>query len=424
MKKKIYQSPFEQLTQLFPGLISLISRVFLVLLIIGIVPWLPTPPGGLPVEANWSAFNAWDSVFYESIATQGYQYIDSEIIQGYNVAFFPAFPLFCWLLMQLGLPFNVAGTLINNTAFIGAAILLFGWLKQRYNINKASWIILVLIWCPFSIFGTFIYTEGLFLLVSIAALRAFESQRYRQAAFWGAIATATRPNGVALTLTFLLVAREQKRGIQAYLSGLFSGVGIGLYSLYCGLKFGDFLAFVHTQQAWDRQTGIDWQGWKVLFFQMLFGSEKMLKGLSQYPWHFIALALIFTIALALFYRRDRLQPNFLYYGACVLFILTWLIAGDPFIDFLTIFGGIYLLWQFRQELGSLLVSYGVLSYLIIFNSGSTISAERFVYGTISVAIALGLLLSRYPRYGYATLGFFILLLTLYTIRFAQTLWIA
>lgn len=424
VKELINKSRINQNDWLFPVLIGLISRSFLVLLILGVAPILPTPPDGLPVEVNWSAFNAWDSILYESIATQGYQYVISDVVQGQNVAFFPMFPLLCSLLMQLGIPFNVAGTILNNTAFIGSLVLLDNWLKQRYSIQTVTWIILVVAFCPFSIFGTFIYTEGVFLFVSIAALKAFDQKQYKLAAFWGAIATATRPNGVALIPTFLLVSWLQKRGLQAYLSGLFSGVGIGLYSLYCGWQFGDFFAFVRTQQAWDRQAGINWESWKILFSQLMFGSGEIVKGLSQNPIHFILMGIVFAIASLIIYFRSRLQPNAVYYLSCVLFLLAWIVAGDALINILTIFGGCYLLWKFRNKLGSLLVSYGVFSYLIIFNSGGTISAERFVYGTISVAIALGLLLFRYPRYGYATMSFFLLLLTLYCIRFAQHLWVA
>ncbi|MFP4008852.1 MAG: mannosyltransferase family protein [Spirulinaceae cyanobacterium] len=424
VKELINKSRINQKHWLFPVLIGLLSRSFLILLILGVAPLIPIPPDGRLVEINWSAFNSWDSFFYESIATQGYQYIAGEVIQGQNVAFFPLFSLLCWLLMQLGIPFNVAGTLINNSAFIGALILLYNWLKQRYTIQTVTWIILVVAFCPFSIFGTFIYTEGVFLFVSIAALKAFDQKQYQQAAFWGAIATATRPNGVALIPTFLLISWRQKRGIQAYLSAVFSGVGIGLYSLYCGWQFGDFFAFVRTQQAWDRQAGIDWESWKVLFSQLIFGSGEVMKGLSQNPIHFILMGFVCAIASLIIYFRSRLQTNAVYYLACILFLLAWIVAGDALINVLTIFGGCYLLWKFRDELGSLLLSYGLFSYLIIFNSGSTISAERFVYGTIPVAIALGLLLSRYPRYGYATMSFFLLLLTLYCIRFAQHLWVA
>jgi Gpi18-like mannosyltransferase len=408
----------------FPLVMGLLSRSLLIFLILGIAPLLPTPPDGLPVEFNWSAFNAWDSVFYESIATRGYEYFANDPTQGHNVAFFPVFPLLCWLLMQLGLPFDAAGTIVNNAAFLGALIILHPWVKHRYGQKAAFWITAVVAWCPFSIFGTFIYTEGVFLCVSIAALRAFDEKKYRYAALWGAIATATRANGVALIPTFFLVSWRQKRGSQGYLTALFTGTGLALYSLYCGLRFGDFLAFARIQQAWDRSAGIDWNGWKIMASQLLFGSESAIKGLSRHPSHFIALTSIFAIAFLLWRYRPRVRAIAYYYSYCVLFLLSWLIAGDFLVDTLTIFGGGYLLWQQRHHLGSLLLSYGAFSYFIIFNSGSTISAERFVYATISVAIAFGLLLSRYPRWGYAVISFFILLLALYGIRFAQTLWVA
>jgi hypothetical protein len=41
---------------------------------------------------------------------------------------------------------------------------------------------------------------------------------------------------------------------------------------------------------------------------------------------------------------------------------------------------------------------------------------------VPLAIAFGLLLSRYPRWAYATMLFFAVLLGSYSVRFAQGLW--
>ena len=151
--------------------------------------------------------------------------------------------------MHLGLSFNMAGTLINNLAFLGALVMLYLWVAERHGRTAARWSTAVLAWCPFSLFSTVIYTEGLFLLGSIAALRAFDRQQYLWAMLWSALTTALRPPGVALVLTFLWVAWRERRGAIAYLTALVSSAGLLLYMLYCGLQFHQPLAFALAQRG-------------------------------------------------------------------------------------------------------------------------------------------------------------------------------
>ena len=88
------------------------------------------------------------------------------------------------------------------------------------------------------------------------------------------------------------------------------------------------------------------------------------------------------------------------------------------------FGGAYLLWYFRSQLSLTVITYGFCSLAVIFTTGRTESAERYAYGIVSIAITFGILLSRYPRYGYIAVAFFSLLLAIYAMRFSQGIWVA
>ncbi|MDB9314528.1 mannosyltransferase family protein [Spirulina sp. CS-785/01] len=411
--------------QSFPLLMWGLSRGVLFLTMLGVTPLLPTPEGAKAAEWGLGVFNAWDSQFYESIAVSGYHFQNDG--QGYNVAFFPILPLLSWVLMQVGLPFNGAATLVNNLAFLGALLLLYNWVQQRHGETVARWSTAVLAWCPFSIFGTVIYTEGVFLCLSTAALRAFENQDHLWAAFWGALATATRVTGVALIPTFLWAAWRQKRGLRAYLAGGFASAGLILYCLYCYFRFGDFLAFYHSMEAWNRGTTVHWQGWLIMFGQIVLGPKNTNReGFEAFvdPWHPLVMGVIAIISLFLWKSRHRFGKTVIYYGYCVLFLLVWLLVGNPLLNTLMILGGLYLLWHTRQELGIVPLSYGVFSYAIILNSGQVTSLERYVYAIVSVSLAFGLVLSRYPRWGRAVMLFFGLLLILFGLRFAQGQWVA
>jgi hypothetical protein len=431
---------------IFATMMWLLSRIVITIAMLVIAPLLPAPPGGIQATVSWDVFLAWDGYFYETIAISGYDYVNDG--QGHNVAFFPLFPLLVRAVMSGGFPFTVAGTMVNNLAFLGALIVLCTWVQQSHGQKVARWTTAVLAWCPFSLFGTVIYTEGLFLLLSTAALRAYDHKHYGWSALWGGLASATRLPGIALSPAFLLVAWREKRPAIAYLPSLATAGGLGLYSLYCGIRFGDMLAFLRVQQAWQPEQAFYGQGWLKMLVQISAGTANWNRGWLHDPWH----PLIFVAICALGYllwrsrspgekspssavtdwcalqspfgvRRKRLCVD-KGYGFYLLGILLWLLAGDPLINMMMVWGGGYLLVQQRTKLRPVAVTYGLCSLAVILSPGRTISAERHAYGIVSIAIALGLLLARYPRWGWATVLFFTLVLLSFAVRFSQHLWVA
>ncbi len=318
-------------------------------------------PGFVP-KIGWELFSHWDGAWYRKIATEGYDYANDG--KYHSIAFFPLFPLLCRGLMTLGLPFNVAGTLVNNLAILGALLILYSWTKDRYGIRRARWTTAVLAWCPLSLYGTVIYTEGLFLLLTTAALRAFDNHQHVRAAVWGAMVSATRPTGVALVPAFVLVALRERRPALAYAAGLAAGGGLLLFSIYCGIRFADPLAFVHVQRAWPQPT------WLEIF-------------------------------------RDVLRLN----------KTSWL-------KVFMFFGSGLLLWHLRENLPRVAVAFGFCSLALIFASRAIHSVNRYVYGIVSLSMALGVLLERHPRWGYPLMGLFAIGLVVYAIEFAWWRWVA
>jgi Gpi18-like mannosyltransferase len=367
---------------------------------------------------DWQVFANWDGRAYAEIATSGYRY--SSDLKAVSVAFFPLFPLLANGLMRLGLPFAIAGTLINNLAFLGTLLLLNHWLEKRHSPAIGRWTIVALAYHPFSLFGSVAYTEGLFLLLSTATLRAFDQQKYWQTALWGALATATRPTGVALVPALLLVSWQERRSLPAYLASCSTAIGILLYSLYCWGQFGNPIAFLHAQQPW-RTSGVAWQGWQKILTQIFLGTVDWQTGTLKTPWHPVSLGLLVAIALLLWHFRHKLGRAIGYAYAGVVLLL-WLLIGDPLINGLMVFGSGYLLWHLRTQLLPVMLSYGFTGLGLIVFSGSTISLGRIAYGLVPVTIALGILFARYSRWGRMAIGFFTILLIGFSTRFAQFLW--
>ena len=398
------------------------SRLLIITIMLLIAPLLPAPASGIVPQFGWQVFAAWDGEWYEKIVTNGYEYLADG--KQHNVAFFPLFPIIVKGIMALGLPFNVAGTLVNNFAFLGALLLVFRWVESSYGSSAARWTVAILAWCPFSLYGTVTYTEGLFLLLSTAALRAYEKQQYASVALWGAMASATRVTGAMLMPTFLFVTWREGRSATAYFASLATGCGLLLFCGYCWLRFGDPLAFVHVQRAWGGSGGLAWQEWLILVRQAIIGSIDANTGAIKNPTNGLIFVCICAVALLLWRFRQRLGSIKVGYVFCILGFLLWLLAGDRLLKLVMVFGGIFLLWHLRNQISRVVLVYGFFALALLLNAGRTISVDRYAYGIVSLSVALGLLLARYPRWGYVIIGFFMIILASFTIRFSQQLWVA
>jgi Gpi18-like mannosyltransferase len=259
--------------------------------------------------------------------------------------------------------------------------------------------------------------------LTIGALHAFDKQQYGWTVLWGAIATATRPTGIALIPAFAIAAWLQRRSPIAYVAGLATATGLLLFSLYCAIVFGDPLAFINAQRGWRDSLGFDWLAWWKMLMQITIGTFNWKHGWIKDPLHPALFALIVGIGYCLWHFRQKLGSAKVDYGFAVLVLLLWLLAGDPLINTVSVLGSVYLLWRLRTQLTPVTVSYGFCGLGLLLVSGGTWSLSRLVYGIISPSVGLGVLFSRYPRWGYLMLFFFTVLLATFSIRFAQDLWI-
>ena len=420
---KMLQTIPHKKTMNFPIKMWLSSRLVIILVMLVVAPLLNAPSGGIKAEFGSGVFDAWDSTYYLKIALSGYDYSDNA--PGALVAFFPLYSLLIKGLTLVGIPAKAAGILLNNLAFLGTAIILYEWIKETQGVKTAQWVVLVLVWCPLSLFGTVIYTEGLYLFFTTAALWAFEKEKYPGVAIFGSLATATRVTGLAMIPAFILTAIYKKKGVVAYIASFASAGGVALYSLYCWYRFNDPLAFIHVQYTqWQRKTGIDYVGWWKMLRQITIGSVNTKAGSIVNLLHPVIFILICLIAYFLWIKRDKIPASVLDYGGFALLFLLWILAGDPLLNAGTVIGGIYLLWWSRQKLPLVVVLYGFLGIGLLIASGGTMSINRLVYGIVPLTIALGFLLERHKRWGYCTLGFFTVLLIIFSLRFAQELWVA
>lgn len=414
----------------FPGVIWFVSRMIIWGAMLLIAPHLPTADHAIVPRLGWGVFDAWDSVHYRAIATSGYEFVNDG--KQHNLAFFPLFPVSIWILMKLGLSFEFAGIFINNLGFLATVYCLYFWLKADCGITTAKWATAVLALCPLSMFTGVIYTEGLYLFWSTAALNAFDNKQYRWTAICGAMATATRPTGMALIAAFFIAAWKENKPNIAYFAGLLSSSGILLFSLYCSINFGNPLAFIAAQKGWRPSLGFDWQGWLNMLMKIPFGDNWSFGWVANADggindlWHPLFFSVILVISLILWMFHKHL-PSLIIYEAYTLVVVLLILADQQVINNLLnvfmVLGSSYLLWQFRQQLTPVMVIYGFCGVGLLLASGGTISLSRLAYGIVPLNIAIGLWLSRFPRSAYFILGLFMILLGKLAIGFSQEIWV-
>jgi hypothetical protein len=157
----------------------------------------------------------------------------------------------------------LAGLIVSLSAFAGALLLLYRLARLELGDEHAWRVILLISTFPYALYFSAVYTESLFLLLSVGAFYAMRRGRLGWTALCGLAAGLTRPNGfwLALPLALLAVwprgtdmpAASRRRPIRLPLALLVAcapAIGVAIFSSYLQLRFGDALAWVHGQAAW------------------------------------------------------------------------------------------------------------------------------------------------------------------------------
>src|SRR5262245_9188688 len=230
-----------------------------VVTVVGTVP----PPAA---EAVWrvspnelaNMLARWDTFYYHSIATSGYHW-NPALFAPENVVFFPLYPLLMrgggWLLG--GFPL-LAGLVVSLVAFAAAMALLYRLAALEMGEDHAWPAVLLISSFPYAFFFSVVYTESLFLFLSVGAFYAVRRRYIGWAAILGLAAGLTRPNGFWLSLPLpLRVDTSSDRGGPpspsrhlAYIVACSTLRAIGMYSDYLQVRVDDALAWMHGQAAW------------------------------------------------------------------------------------------------------------------------------------------------------------------------------
>ena len=290
-----------------PAAIALISRAVSIA-IIGIESIL----AGVSPAAQ---LTAWDGQWYLRIAADGYH---AELIRnGYDFAFFPAWPLVIRVGTLGFIPPAVSAVVLANVLFILGAIVTWRLLATRLDDRTATVAVALLACSPAAYVFSLAYSESLFLLVAAACLLVARPARKGGLA---AVASITRLAGLAIPAAMLGVyALDLVRGGRGpvrplafvVIGGL---VGFLAWAGFIAVLTGDPFGYLIGSAAWFRHGPVP------LVIQELQGHP--LRVLAWFA--FYAAVAIGSIVL---FRRDRLLGL---YAAIALVLPLALVAGGGY----------------------------------------------------------------------------------------------
>src|SRR3954465_15470044 len=153
-------------------------------------PGAVTRPFGPVGDALVAPLARWDSVWYLAISNDGYPADDPR-----RAAFFPLYPLLVRAANTVVRDPIVAGTLVSLACFLAALVLLHRVTALELGAPAARMSVWALALFPGAVFFSAVYSEALYLMLSVGCVYAARTGRWGWAGGAGALWAGTRRPG-------------------------------------------------------------------------------------------------------------------------------------------------------------------------------------------------------------------------------------
>jgi hypothetical protein len=140
----------------------------------------------------------WDSVWYVWIARMGY-------FSRVSTAFFPLYPLLVRAGTALFGSEIVVGVLISLGSMLLGLVGLYRLVALDLREREARLTVILVAFFPTAFFFSAVYTEALYLALSVGAIYAARLDRWAWAGVLGALAAATRASGILIMIPLALL---------------------------------------------------------------------------------------------------------------------------------------------------------------------------------------------------------------------------
>jgi hypothetical protein len=341
----------------------------------------------------------WDAAMYLQIATHGYS--GSRSIWAY----FPAYPLVLKAAAVVVPDPHFAGIAVSTAAMIVALVLLHRLALLDLGAEGARCAVIALAIFPTSYYLSAIYTESMFIAATLGAIYAARTARWAPAGALGALASATRPNGVLIAVPLLMIYLQGRDAPRWGVRNWFARRRVRLSIMWLALVPAGLGAY--------------------MLYLALGGHSPMLWATSQSAGgRWTALGVLSSVSAAVRGAPHELQQ---------------LVTGGGQPDYLISFPGVNLLdlaalifaigglWLARRLVPPAYVVYGAAQLIAV--SGFThvlplLSVSRHVLIVFPAFLGWGAWLAERPRSRRAALPIFAVLLVVLTAAWATGSWIA
>lgn len=274
-----------------------------------------------------------DAPRYLDIAENGYTATGENAI---NLVFYPLFP---YLMRAVGLltgSLPVAGMLISQVGYAAASILLYELILLDGDQRNAWDGVMLMAFYPFSMFGMGVFSEGLFLCLTIGCLYAIRKANYIAAGLLGFLSALTRTQGMLLLFPAVCdwVMRkvgEEKRKARA--SDLFLALiplSFCCYLLINYLLHGNCFQFLifEANAPWYQST--KWISENIAQHYQMAQSNPGLAWVIYMAQLILYFGVLFILFLGL---RQKANLIYVLYGGVYLgfsYLSGWMISGGRY----------------------------------------------------------------------------------------------
>jgi hypothetical protein len=356
--------------------LPLVAIAEIAAVVIGQRPGIHYAASSNPLLAVWGR---WDAEHYIGIANDGYS--------GTEPAFFPLYPLLIRLVGDVAGSKVIAGLLISNAASFLALLYFYKLVEHEYNRHVAQRATFYIAIFPTAIFFSAVYSESLFLFLTVGAFYYIRERRWLTAGAFGFFAAMTRSEGVLLTVPFFIewavAAWEGRREffrypvdnvLKPFVATCLVPLGLACYMAYLWVLSGDPLLFSHVQKHWGRHFAAPWVSFEHSF--RIITHAHMQQAVTTQVQE-LAFTILMIAVLAIGFRRLRLSYSV----------------------------------------------YMALSILVPISTSSLMSMPRFALVLFPMFALFGLWGAR-PSFNNAYVAFSLPLLGLFTVLFADWYWVA
>lgn len=191
----------------------------------------------------------YDSVWYLAVADLGYE-------QSTRTVFFPVYPILLRLGDELLGSALAVGILVSAAAFFVSLVLLYRLALLDLTAEQSRLAVLLVAFFPAAFVLSALYTEALYLMLSVGAVYAARTGRWGAAGALGACAAATRSAGILLVIPLVVLFVWGPHAVRPRRSDiLWIGLvplGLVAYLGFLALSTGEPLTPFTAQQEWHR----------------------------------------------------------------------------------------------------------------------------------------------------------------------------